>query len=96
MKAQIWAKMRNRGRGWAEYRRPDEKRAAGGRVGETAGDALRVFFSFFQNRGKTPASTSIDAHNFLLHSFRVAVVVSNVYKSWVTQSGNKDEPTKYE
>jgi hypothetical protein len=31
---------------------------------------------------------------FLLHSFRVAVVVPKVYKSWITQSGDKDEPTK--
>jgi hypothetical protein len=33
---------------------------------------------------------------FLLHSFKVAVVESKIYKSWVTQSGDKDEPTKNE
>jgi hypothetical protein len=33
---------------------------------------------------------------FLLHSFIVAVVIPKVYKSWVTQSGDKDEPTKDE
>jgi hypothetical protein len=30
MKAQIRAKTRNRGRGWAEYRRPDEKKGVPG------------------------------------------------------------------
>jgi hypothetical protein len=41
MKAQIQAKTRNRGRGWAEYRRPDVKKGRpGAESGGTAGDAL--------------------------------------------------------
>jgi hypothetical protein len=40
MKAQIRAKTRNRGRDWAVFRRPDEKKAVGGLAGSMAGDAL--------------------------------------------------------
>jgi hypothetical protein len=49
MKAQIGAKMRNRRRGWAEYRRPNEKMACRGPTQGhgwrcSAGDALRVLY----------------------------------------------------
>jgi hypothetical protein len=40
MKAQIWAKTRNRGHDWTVFRRPDEKKAAGGLAGTMAGGAL--------------------------------------------------------
>jgi hypothetical protein len=40
MKAQIQAKTRNRGRGWAEYRRPDVKNGIRGPSRGTTGDAL--------------------------------------------------------
>jgi hypothetical protein len=40
MKAQIRAKKRNRGRDWAVFRRPDEKKGDGGLAGLVAGDAL--------------------------------------------------------
>jgi hypothetical protein len=33
---------------------------------------------------------------FLLHNFKVAVVGPKVYKLWVTQNGNRDEPMKDE
>jgi hypothetical protein len=49
MKAQIRAKTRIRGRDWAIYRRPDEKRVAGGLTRETAGDALIVTPSVYIN-----------------------------------------------
>jgi hypothetical protein len=41
MKAQIRAKTRNRGRDWAEYRRPDEKIGCRGPNQGVAGDALK-------------------------------------------------------
>jgi hypothetical protein len=42
MKAQIRAKTRNRGRDWAIFRRPDEKKADGGLAGSIAEDALTI------------------------------------------------------
>jgi hypothetical protein len=44
MNAQIRAKTMNRGRDWAIFHRPDEKRAAGGLIGFMAGDALSFPF----------------------------------------------------
>jgi hypothetical protein len=41
MKAQIRAKTRNRGRGWAEYHRPDVKKGVRRPSRGTAGDALK-------------------------------------------------------
>jgi hypothetical protein len=41
MKAQIWAKSRNRRRDWADFRRPDEKKGAGSLAGLVAKDSLR-------------------------------------------------------
>jgi hypothetical protein len=40
MKGQIRMKTRNRGRDWAVFVHPDEKRRPGDLVGETVGDAL--------------------------------------------------------
>jgi hypothetical protein len=52
MKAQIWVKTRNRGRDWAEYRHLDgKKRAAGSRLEETTGDALRGRSGCRKSRG---------------------------------------------
>jgi hypothetical protein len=45
MKGLIRMKSRSRGRGWAIFVHPDEKRCPGGLVGETAGDALKLGLS---------------------------------------------------
>jgi hypothetical protein len=44
MKAQIRAKTRNRGRDWAVFCHPNEKKGAGGLAGLVAGDALNPRF----------------------------------------------------
>jgi hypothetical protein len=42
MKAQIRGKTRNRGRDWAVFHRPDEKKAVWGLAGFVAGDAVTL------------------------------------------------------
>jgi hypothetical protein len=65
MKAQIRAKTRNRGRGWAEYRRPDVKKR---RPGVESGRRLEMLLRMKTERKRTELSGATFIFIFLYES----------------------------